>query len=121
MKFGYEDLNVWQKAVEFAVDIIDMTEKLDLPRKHYRLVEQLESSSVSIASNIAEGKGRNSKKEYAQFLYISRGSLYETMNSLEVFTRKKWISEDQYLEFKERGIEIVRMLKGLINSIRSSL
>lgn len=121
MKFGYEDLNVWQKAVGFAVDIIDMTEQLNLPRKHYRLIEQIESSSTSIASNIAEGKGRKSKKEYIQFLYISRGSLYETMTALEIFFRKKWISEVKYSAFKEDGLEIARMLKGLINSIYSTI
>ena len=104
MKFGYEDLKVWQKAVEFAVDIIEMLEKLDLPRKHYRLVEQLEDSSTSIASNIAEGKGRNSKKEYVQFLYVSRGSLYETMTRLEIFYRKKWLKEVKYSEYKNEAL-----------------
>lgn len=117
MQFGYEDLKVWQKAVGFAVEIIDMTENLELPRKHYRLIEQLESSSTSIAANIAEGKGRNSKKEYVQFLYVARGSLYETMTMLEVFRRKNWIEDSAFDAFKDKGLEIVRMTKGLIKAV----
>jgi len=56
MKFGYEDLDVWNKATEFAVDVIDLVENISTHRKHYRLLEQVEASSVSISMNVAEGK-----------------------------------------------------------------
>ena len=117
MKFGYEDLDVWNKAVEFAVQVIEVVEDISTDRKHYRLLEQIEASSASISMNIAEGKGRFSKKEFVQYLYISRGSLYETMTLLEIFRRKRWISEKSFSEFEQRGKEIASMLKGLINSI----
>lgn len=117
MKFGYEDLDVWNKAVEFAVAVIELVETISTDRKHYRLLEQIESSSVSVSMNIAEGKGRFSKKEFAQYLYISRGSLYETMRLLEVFRRKKWISNGHYSRIEMNAKEIASMLKGLINSI----
>ena len=117
MKFGYEDLDVWNRAVEFAVEVIDLVENITTDRKHYRLLEQIESSSASVSMNIAEGKGRYSKKEFVQYLYISRGSLYETMTLLEIFKRKKWISVKSFSEFEQRGKEIASMLKGLINSI----
>jgi four helix bundle protein len=100
MKFAYEDLEVWDKAVDFAVKVIDTVEDMSTDRKHYRLLEQSEASSTSVAMNIAEGKGRFSKKEFVQYLYISRGSLYETMTLLEVFRRKKWISNDRYSELE---------------------
>lgn len=77
MTFAYENLEVWNKAVDFAVEVIDTVENISTGRKHYRLLEQIEASSTSIAMNIAEGKGRFSKKEFVQYLYISRGSLYE--------------------------------------------
>lgn len=51
MKFGYEGLDVWNKAVEFAVDVIGIVERISTDRKHYRLLEQIESSSVSISMN----------------------------------------------------------------------
>ena len=117
MKFGYEDLDVWNKAVEFAVEVIEVVEKISTDRKHYRLLEQVEASSASISMNVAEGKGRYSKKEFMQYLYIARGSLYETMTLLEIFRRKKWVSGEQYSKIEAHGKEIVSMLKGLINSI----
>jgi four helix bundle protein len=117
MKFGYEDLDVWNKAVDFAVEIIERVENISTDRKHYRLLEQIEGSSTSISMNIAEGKGRFSKKEFVQYLYISRGSLYETMTLLEIFKRTKWISNKCYSELETHGKEIASMLKGLINSI----
>ena len=63
MKFGYENLEVWNKAVDFAVAVIDTVENISTDRKHYRLLEQIEASSTSVSMNIAEGKGRFSKKE----------------------------------------------------------
>jgi hypothetical protein len=48
MQFGYQDLEVWSKAVEFAVDVIDTVELISTKRKHYRLLEQIEASSTSI-------------------------------------------------------------------------
>ena len=119
MTFAHENLEVWNKAVNFAVEVIDTVENISTGRKHYRLLEQIEASSTSIAMNIAEGKGRFSKKEFTQSLYISRGSLYETMTLLEIFRRKKWISDDQYSQLEMHGKEIVSMIKGLINSLSS--
>ena len=119
MTFAYENLEVWNKAVDFAVEVIDTVENISTGRKHYRLLEQIEASSTSIAMNIAEGKGRFSKKEFMQYLYISRGSLYETMTLLEIFRRKKWISDDQYSQLEMHGKEIVSMIKGLINLLSS--
>lgn len=92
IKFSFEDLEVWQKAVDFAVSVIDIAEIMNTNRNHYRLIEQLESSVTSISANIAEGKGRNSKKEFIQYLYIARGSLFETITFLTIFYKKKWIS-----------------------------
>lgn len=118
LKFGYENLEVWSKAVDFAVDVIDLTDSIQTGRKHFRLFEQIESSSTSIAMNIAEGKGRYSKKEFCHYCYIARGSLYETMTLLEIFRRKKWIEQDQWLHLSKEGIGIASMIKGLVKSLR---
>ena len=117
VKFAYEKLDVWNKAVDFAVEVIDIVEDINTDRKHYRLLEQIEASSTSVAQNIAEGKDRFSKKEFVQYLYISRGSLYETMTLLDIFRRKRWIFNDRYSQLELRGKEIASMIKGLINSI----
>ena len=120
-KFGFEDLAVWQKSIEFARRAIQLTEKIESDRKHYRLIENCESASCSIASNIAEGKGRYSKKEFVQFLYIARGSLFETVTSLVIFERNKRINRTELQEMKLLGSEIGKMLISLINSIKKGM
>ena len=120
MGMGYEDLAVWNRAVDFAVRVIDAVENISTDRKHFRLLEQIEASSTSIAMNLAEGKGRFSQKEFIQYCYIARGSLYETITLLEIFKRKNWISEETFSSLKSEGIEIASMIKGLINAIDKS-
>ena len=90
--YSFEDLDVWQKAVEFVNEVISVVDKLNTERKHFRVIEQLESAVTSIAMNIAEGKGRFSKKEFIQFLYIARGSLFETITLIEIFKKRNWIN-----------------------------
>ena len=114
---SYKDLKVWQKSITFANEVIQVIDEMETPRKHYRLFEQLESAVTSVPMNIAEGKGRNSKKEFVHFLYIARGSLYETLTLLEIFKMRGWLDEEVFLEFENKSNEIAKMLKGLINAI----
>ncbi|TRZ87714.1 MAG: four helix bundle protein [Methanosarcinales archaeon] len=120
MLFTFQDLTVWQKAVAFAEAVILMVDELNTPRKHYRLIEQLESSVTSVAMNIAEGKGRYSRKEYVQFLYISRGSLFETITLLEIFKNLKWISQEQYSNLENQAEEICKMINSLIYKVKNN-
>ncbi|WBL41249.1 four helix bundle protein [Algoriphagus halophytocola] len=119
--FGFKELKVWQKSIEFADVVLDLVENLNSSLKHYRLVEQIEACSVSISANIAEGKGRESKKEYIRFLYIARGSLYESISILTLFEKRKWISKEVLENLEKLGVEIASMLKGLINAIAKTL
>ena len=121
IKFSFEHLKVWQKAVEFAYKVISVAENMRADRKHYRLIDQLEAASTSVALNIAEGKGRYSKKEFIKFLYIARASLYETITLLIIFHKNEWIGEELLIEFKVFGDEIGKMISSLINSIRKSI
>jgi len=117
MAFAFENLTVYQRALDFSVSIIEIIDEIDTHRKYYRLIEQLEASCTSIALNISEGKGRYSKKEFKQFLYIARGSLYETVTMLQIFKRMNWLSETNYEKFYSEAQEINKMLSGLINSL----
>ena len=117
-KFSFEDLEVWKKAVEFASNVIRLTEKIETDRKHYRLIENCESAASSIAANIAEGKGRYSKKEFGHFLYIARGSLYESITQLIIFHKNEWISMEDIQRIKIDGGVIGKMISSLINSIK---
>ena len=121
MYFGFEELEVWRKAIDFADYVINLTENIETNRRHFRLIEQLEAASTSIAMNIAEGKGRYSKKEFIQFLYISRGSLYECITLLIIFKKRSWISEQELSNLEANAKEIACMLTGLIKSIRKTI
>ena len=116
--FAFEDLLVWQKAIDFAEVVIKTIDEFEAPRKHFRIIEQLEAASISISSNIAEGKGRFSKKEFVHYLYIARGSLFETVSLLILIRRLSWISENKLLELKSLGEEIAKMLNSLIKSVK---
>ena len=117
---AYKDLQVWQKSMDLADQVIKVIDEMDTPRKHYRLIEQLESAATSIPLNIAEGKGRLSKKEFMQYLYIARGSAYEMLTLVEIFQRQGWISQENYEKLEQSTIEVIKMLKGLIKAISQS-
>jgi four helix bundle protein len=81
MADAYRDLIAWRKATQLAVEIYRVTQKF--PKDElYGLTSQMRRAAVSVASNIAEGKGRYSRKEFAQFLYRARGSLLELETQL---------------------------------------
>jgi four helix bundle protein len=117
---SYKDLLVWQKSVDFANAVIDVIGLLETDRKHFRLVEQLEAAATSVPMNIAEGKGRYSKKEFIHFLYIARGSLYETMTLLDIFHPRGWITTEPYQQLEKLSDEVGKMINGLIHAISIS-
>ena len=116
--FSFQDLKVWQKAVLLAEKVIRTIDKLQTPRKHYRLIEQLESAATSVAMNIAEGKGRQTTKEYIQFLFIARGSLFEVITLLIIFQKLNWINEETVNKFLSMAEEIAKMINSLIKSMK---
>jgi four helix bundle protein len=120
VKFSFEDLGVWKKAVDFADHTIALMDSLDSERKHYRLMDQLEAAVTSIPMNIAEGKGRFSKKEFMQYLYVARGSLFETVTLLEIFKRKGWLDGPRYETLRVEADEIGKMLSALIKAMREA-
>jgi len=115
--FPFEKLDVWQLAIELADTVLALLEKLP-QNKHIRLISQMEAAATSPAQNIAEGKGRQYKKEFIQFLHIAEGSLFEIVTLNEVFRRRKLFHEEQANEVRKRCEQIDRKLNGLINSLR---
>jgi four helix bundle protein len=115
--FPFEKLDVWRMAVDLAQKILGFLEELP-QNKHIRLISQMEAAATSPAQNIAEGCGRQYKKEFTQFLYIAEGSLFEVVTLNEVFRRNEMFTSDQALDIKARCEEIDRKLIGLIKSLR---
>ena len=120
IRFNFEELEVWLKSVDFANEVINAIDETTLSggHKHYRVVEQLEAACTSVALNIAEGRGRNTKKEFIQFLFIARGSLFETITLLVIFQRNKWITEDQLRSLRQVAFRINKMIMSLISSLK---
>ena len=116
--FSFQDLKVWQKSVLFSEEVIRAIDEINAPRKHYRLIEQLESACTSVAMNIAEGKGRQTTKEFIQFLYIARGSLFEVVTLLTILQRVGWIEEKKVMKIQQMAVEITKMLNSLIKSMK---
>lgn len=115
--FPFEKLDDYQMALDLADYVLELLESIPLNR-HFRLVSQMEAAVVSVAQNTAEGKGRQYKKEFLQYLGIAQGSLYETITLNEVFRRRKLFTEDESEEIRLRGERIDRKLNGLMNSLR---
>ncbi len=107
--------------MDFAGHVFVLTEGIAKTRKHFRLIEQLESCASSVAMNIAEGKGRNSLKEFIQFLSIARGSLFETVTVLEIIKRHKLCTDIEYSALEGMAITIAKKLNALIKSIKTRL
>jgi four helix bundle protein len=86
MSGSYRDIKAWQKAIELVVEIYSCTR--NFPReKIYGLANQLRRAAVSVASNIAEGKGRRTDKEFLLFLHHARGSVFEVETQLTIAGR----------------------------------
>ena len=111
----HKDLNVWKEAIRLAKQIYLITRKLPDDEK-YGMSSQLKRSAISIPSNIAEGAGRNSIKEYIKFLYVSLGSLSELETQLILSYELGLITDIT----ANQNVELVRkMLLGLIKALKS--
>ena len=114
---NFKELVVWQKAIELASEIYQMTETFPSVEK-YGLISQINRSVVSIPSNIAEGAGRNTNGEFVQFLGIALGSLFE-LESLLIISEKVGIIQDKELmNLSARIEEISKMIAGLRKSLK---
>jgi four helix bundle protein len=114
--FPFEKLEVWQLAIDLAEYVLNLLEGLNQSR-HIRLISQMEAAATSPAQNIAEGKGRQYKKEFIQFLHIAQGSVFEVVTLSEIFRRRTLFSEEKANEIRRRCEQIDRKLNGLINSL----
>ena len=110
--FGtYRKLAVWQKSLQLVGLVYVQIRKFPTEEK-YALADQLRRAVTSISSNIAEGNGRASNRDYAHFLSISRGSLYETVNLLDIAEALGYV--DHSAEIENLAIELRKMLSAMI-------
>jgi four helix bundle protein len=118
MADAYQDLIAWRKATQLALEIYRCTRSF--PKDElYGLTSQMRRAAVSVASNIAEGKGRYSPKEFAQFLYRARGSLLELQTQLFIAGKLNCLEALASRRIKAEADELGRILNGLTTSIQN--
>jgi len=116
MSTGFRDLVVWQRSMQLAVTVYDLTKHF--PREEiYGLTSQMRRSAVSIPSNIAEGQGRANPAEFRQFVSIARGSNCELQTQLELALALKLVDPASINSAQQLSEEVRKMLYGLISSL----
>lgn len=119
MGHSYRDLIVWQKAIAMVTDIYQSTQSF--PRQEtYGLTSQLRRSAVSVASNIAEGQGRLSKREFHHFLGVARGSLIEMETQVVIGENLGYLSKAEAQRLAGTSGEVSRLLHGLMQSLQKT-
>jgi four helix bundle protein len=114
---SFEDMPVWQKAMELAQEVFSLTESL--PRKEdYGLTSQVRRSALSVPGNLAEGYGRQHTKDKLNFYYASRGSLAETKNHLIYGQNVAYFKQSECVPAMELIEEVWKELNSLIRSLR---
>lgn len=117
---SYKELLVWQKSIVFVNQIYSVSKDFPSAEK-FVLVSQITRAAISIPSNIAEGWGRESLKNFIQFLRISRGSVYEVETLLIIARNQNYIEEKKFNAISDELTEISKMLNSLIKKLEAKL
>lgn len=118
MASSYRQLSVWQKAFELSCKIYELT-KMFPKEEMFGLTSQMRRSSVSIPSNIAEGKGRGSDKDFIRFLYIAKGSGNELETQILLAEKLQYIFSDKSRELQKNCEEVLKMIVALIQRLKT--
>ena len=116
MPYLFEQLRVYRRAVDFADQVIVLT--ADRPKGLGFLTDQLKRAAMSIATNLAEGNGRQTAADRCRFFFISRGSAQECIPLIDVATRRGLISSDDSDSLRTQLDDIGRMINGLLKQPR---
>ncbi len=114
---SYEDLIAWQKAYQLVLKVYEITRSFPADER-FGLTQQMRRAAVSVPSNIAEGWGRGSRKDYIRFLNMARGSVYELLTQTRLVLDLNYLNDNKsaYEDMKE----VERILNGLIRSLETA-
>jgi len=116
---GLESLDIWQKSIDYSVDVCqNILPKLPSEEK-WALNSQLRRSVQSIPANIAEGYGRHNFQESIHFCFIARGSMAETKTHLILANRLGYLDDQTHQKYQTRLAELGKMLNGYIKHLRN--
>ena len=117
VKFRFQDLKIWQLAIQIADELFDITDSLE-DKRLYRFADQLRGAGMSMSNNIAEGSGSDSKREFKQFLNMARRSTFENANILILLQKRKLISENSLNNLLNKLDSLCRQITSFQNSLR---
>jgi four helix bundle protein len=110
--FSFEKLKVWQDAIELSKEVYKITSTFSNDEK-FGLVSQMRRATNSIAANLAEGTSRNTNKDKAHFTTIAYSTTMEVLNHIILSKELEFITEENYLELREKIYKISNMLNAL--------
>jgi four helix bundle protein len=115
--FKFEKLEVWQKAVDYA-DLIYQVTRSFPSEERFGLTSQLRRSAVSVSSNIAEGSSRSSDTDLARFIEISYGSLLESVSELQIAKRQQFLNSGMFEQVYANAENLAKMLSGFRRTLK---
>ena len=116
--FNFEKLETWHEAIAFADLVYQLTRNFPTEER-FGLTNQMRRAAVSISSNLAEGCSRSSKVDYARFVEIATGSLFEVVSQATIGRNQGFLSQTEYEQVYGAAEKQSRMLSGLRNSLQS--
>ena len=116
MSGTFEDLQAWRLSMDLVEAIYRSTHQWP-GEERYGLVSQIRRAAISIPSNIAEGKGRSSDREFVKFLNYARGSVYELQTQLKIAVRLNYLAATTASLLETKAAELGKILNGLIRAI----
>ena len=114
--FNFEKLETWQEAIEFADLIYNLTRGFPADER-FGLTNQMRRAAVSISSNLVEGSSRSSRSDFARFVKIGTGSLFEVVSQSFIGRRQGFLTEEQFQRLYAAAEKQGKMLSGLRNSL----
>jgi len=117
-EFNFEKLDVWHRAVDPAAFVYDFTKAFP-PDEKFGITSQMRRAAVSVSSNIAEGSSRSSRQDFARFVELAVGSLYELVSHGFIARRQAFLDDKAFQKLYADADELIRMLTGLRNHLRS--
>jgi len=117
----FEEIKAWQEARALVKMVYQATKDRKSFGSDYKFKEQITSAAVSVMSNIAEGFSRRTKKEFVQFLFVSKGSCAEVQSQLYAALDQGYISEDRFKELHTKAEEVAKILSGFVTYLLKEL
>jgi four helix bundle protein len=117
--FNFEKLDGWQKAIAFADLVYSQTQSFP-NEERFGLTNRMRQAAVSISSNIAEGSSRMSQADFARFVEIAAGSVFEVTYQVFIAEKRTLLTKEQFATINKHAEELSRMLSGLRRSLFAS-